>query len=107
VTGGNCPVSCGACRPPQRHCSTAGGFWAALDCCVQCRARWRAHYVWSLNGVCPARHGTLPRGRTAHDPLVAVDLSGCYHRVWPGDDSASVCYGWDGAYTALSDVGTV
>ena len=27
---------------------------------------------------------------TAHDPLVAVDLSGCHHRIWPGDDSPGV-----------------
>ena len=35
----DCPVSCCACRPPQRHCSTAGGFRASLDCRVQCWAR--------------------------------------------------------------------
>ena len=35
----DCPMSCCACRPPQRHCSTAGGFRASLDRRVQCWAR--------------------------------------------------------------------
>ena len=36
--------------------------------------------------------------------LVAMNLSGCDHRIWPGDDRPSLYYRRDGADTALRDV---
>ena len=56
-----------------------------------------------FDGVYPAGYRPSPRGEAAHDPLVAVDLSGCDHCVWPGNDSPGMCDIWDGAATALSD----